>query len=171
MQALAPEHVVYAGTTSKSLAPGLRLGWLVVPVGLLELVVEARRLTDGPSTVDQLTLAELIVSGGYDRQVRRARLAYRRRRDFLVRALERRVPLARVTGIEAGQHVVLELAPGVTEQEAIARSAERGLVVESVGDYSAGVQPHRPALVVGYGTPPAHAWSGAVARLCAALEP
>ena len=72
LQALAPDHVVYAGTASKSLAPALRLGWLVVPPRLLDAVIA--QLTAGPSGLDQLTLAEFIDSGGYDRQIRRTRL-------------------------------------------------------------------------------------------------
>ena len=111
LQTLAPDHVMYAGTASKSLAPGLRLGWLVVPPRLLDAVIS--ELAAGPSVLDQLTLAEFITSGGYDRQVRRARLAYRRRRDRLASALRRQGRY--VTGIAAGLHAVLEL-PG-TEAE------------------------------------------------------
>src|SRR5215831_1356037 len=87
LQTLAPDRVIYAGTASKSLAPGLRLGWLVVPPRLLDAVTA--ELAAGPSGLDQLTLAEFITSGGYDRQIRRARLAYRRRRDRLAAALRR----------------------------------------------------------------------------------
>src|SRR5512146_267802 len=70
LQALAPEHVSYAGTASKSLAPGVRLGWLVVPGSLLDPLLAARAHGDWPSAIDQLTLAELIAAGGYDRHVR-----------------------------------------------------------------------------------------------------
>ena len=87
---------MYAGTASKSLAPGVRLGWLVVPGPLLDAVLAARAHGDWPSAIDQLTLAELIASGGYDRHVRRLRIAYRRRRDRLLAAVER------VRGIDAG---------------------------------------------------------------------
>ena len=95
-------HVVYAGTASKSLAPGLRLGWLVVPPRLLDAVTA--ELAAGPSALDQLTLAEFITTGGYDRQIRRARLAYRRRRDRLAAALRRQG--LHVTGIAAGLQAV-----------------------------------------------------------------
>jgi GntR family transcriptional regulator/MocR family aminotransferase len=170
LQALAPEHVVYAGTASKSLAPGLRLGWLVLPAHLVDQVAElkgaAGRLS---SSLDQLTLAEFIGSGAYDRQVRRARLAYRRRRDRLVAALRQDAPRVRVTGIAAGLHAVLRLPPGQREEDLVARGARHGLALEGLGAYSLGDHHARPALVVGYATPPGHAYTTAVARLCAVL--
>jgi GntR family transcriptional regulator / MocR family aminotransferase len=171
MQAHAPEHVIYAGTASKSLAPGLRLGWLVVPAHLVDEVAAAKARTDRhSSSFDQLTLAEFLNSGAYDRQVRRSRLAYRRRRDHLVAAVRRHVPQARVTGIAAGLHARLELPPGLDEDEIIARAAARhDLALEGLSAYCAESGPDRPALVIGYATPPEHAFTGAVARLMAVL--
>ena len=113
LQSLAPEHVVYGGTASKSLVPGLRLGWLVVPERLVGEVTEIKRAASRlSSSLDQLTLAEFIGSGGYDRQVRRVRLAYRQRRDRLVSELRRLVPGVAVTGIAAGLHVLVRLPAG-----------------------------------------------------------
>ena len=171
MQALAPEHIAYAGTASKSLAPGLRLGWLVVPAHLVEEVVEAKRLADaGTAALDQLTLAELIAAGGYDRHIRRCRLEYQRRRAHLVAELHRRVPGARVAGVAAGLQALVELPAGLGEDEAVAAAREHGVAVEALAAYGATAEPHVPALVVGYGTPPGHAFTTAVARLCAALK-
>jgi GntR family transcriptional regulator / MocR family aminotransferase len=170
LQALAPEHVVYGGTASKSLAPGLRLGWLVVPAGLVDDVIAVKALIDrNSSSIDQLTLAEFISSGGYDRQVRRSRLAYRHRRDRLVAALRQHAPAIQVSGITAGLHLLLELPAGQAEDDIIARAAARGLALEGLTPYNATPGPHPQALVVGYGTPPEHAFTGAVARLTAAL--
>jgi GntR family transcriptional regulator/MocR family aminotransferase len=171
MQALAPEHVVYGGTASKALAPGLRLGWLAVPGRLLEEVAAAARLAGGgPDTVSQLALAEFITSGGYDRQVRHARLAYRRRRDQLVSVLGQHVPGVRVTGVAAGLHALVRLRPGQTEAGVIAAAARRDLRLLGAGYASAGGPArHAPALVIGYACPPPHAFAPALARLTAAL--
>jgi GntR family transcriptional regulator / MocR family aminotransferase len=173
LQALAPDHVVYAGTASKSLAPGLRLGWLIVPPRLLDAVT-AQLAADpsGPPGPHQLTLAEFIASGGYDRQIRRARLAYRRRRDRLAAAVGRQGE--HVTGIAAGLHAVLGLPGPDIERRLVERAARRGLAVTGLEGYRAdGAGPRedggRAGLVIGYGRPPEHAYTTALARLCAVL--
>jgi GntR family transcriptional regulator/MocR family aminotransferase len=172
LQALAPESVVYAGTASKTLAPGVRLAWLVLPAALVDEVAAEKAGADRHTGVlDQLTLADLIGSGGYDRHVRRCRLMYRRRRDRLVAMLADRAPRARVTGLAAGMHAVVELPPGRDEEDVVARAAARGLALQGLGDFGPedGGPGRAAALVVGYGTPPAHAFTSALARLAAAL--
>ncbi|MFF3288129.1 PLP-dependent aminotransferase family protein [Streptomyces sp. NPDC003023] len=170
LQGLDPERVVYLGTASKSLAPGLRLAWMVLPQELVGEVLEAKGDVDWVSSaLDQLTLAEFIASGAYDRHVRGMRLRYRRRRDQLVRRLAEHAPGIRVSGIAAGLHAVLELPPG-TEGAAVRAAAWQGLAVETAGRFRhPDVPPGRDALVVGYATPSDSAWSGALDALCRAL--
>ncbi|MEV5468611.1 PLP-dependent aminotransferase family protein [Streptomyces griseoincarnatus] len=168
LQDLDPGRVVHLGTVSKSLAPGLRLGWMVVPPWLLPDVVDhggGRTV----SVVEQLALAEFLASGAYDRQVRAARLRYRRRRDALVKALAA-APHVRVTGIAAGLHAVLELPPGT--ERSVQRSATwQGLAVKGLDSFRhPGVtDPVGDALVVGYATPPDHAWTGTLDALLRSL--
>ncbi|MFF8671151.1 PLP-dependent aminotransferase family protein [Streptomyces sp. NPDC015242] len=170
LQGLDPDRVVYLGTASKSLAPGLRLAWMVLPPDLVEPVAEAKGGVDTCGVLDQLTLAEFLASGGYDRHVRAARLRYRRRRDALVAAVAARAPEARVTGIAAGLHVLLRLPPG-TERSVVQAAHWRGLALHGLAGYRHADAVAEPvdALVVGYGTPPDHAWSGALDALCAVL--
>jgi GntR family transcriptional regulator/MocR family aminotransferase len=167
LQGLAPEHVVYAGTASKSLAPGLRLAWIAVPEHLLDAVLREKRLADFNSPVlDQLTLAEFLSSGAHDRHVRRMRLRYRARRDRLVAALAERAPGVRVSGIAAGLHAVLRLPESAGPAEAlVARARSRGLALPDLA--AMGTLPDTgPALLVGYGAPPDHAFGGALELLC-----
>ena len=173
LQGLDPDHVVYLGTASKSLAPGLRLGWLVLPPALMEEAVAQKGVTDTCGVADQLTLAEFLTSGAYDRHVRAARLRYRRRRDALAEALAARAPEVRVTGIAAGLHAVLRLPPG-TERTVVQAAAWQGLAVHGLRRYRHAQAVAEPldaldALVVGYATPPDHAWAGALEALCRAL--
>jgi len=175
LQALAPDRVVYAGTASKSLAPSLRLGWLVVPPRLLDAVTA--ELVAGPSGIDQLTLAEFITSGDYDRQIRRARLAYRRRRDRLAMMLngqELRGQGLRISGIAAGLHAVLDCPRPSRERDIIARATAGGLALDGLEPYRApdelrGTDGERAGLVIGYSRPPEHAYTTALARLRAVL--
>ncbi|KOV93508.1 GntR family transcriptional regulator [Streptomyces sp. NRRL B-1140] len=170
LQGLDPDRVVYLGTASKSLAPGLRLAWMVLPPGLAEEVAAAKGGVDTCGVLDQLTLAGFLTSGAYDRHVRAARLRYRRRRDALVAAVAARAPEARVSGIAAGLHVLLRLPPG-TEQSVVQAAHWRGLALHGLARYTHLAARAEPvdALVVGYGTPPDHAWSGALDALCAVL--
>ncbi|WP_159051977.1 aminotransferase class I/II-fold pyridoxal phosphate-dependent enzyme, partial [Streptomyces niveiscabiei] len=168
LQDLAPDHVVYLGTASKSLAPGLRIAWLVLPPSL---TAEAARLNGAQSTsaLEQLTLAEFIDSGAYDRHVRASRLRYRRRRDDLVTAVTTHAPDVRVTGIAAGLHAVLSLPPG-TEHSVIHAAAWQSLALYGLTRFRhATLTTSRDALVVGYGTPSDHTWPAALAALCRVL--
>ncbi|WP_327435819.1 PLP-dependent aminotransferase family protein [Streptomyces sp. NBC_01201] len=170
LQGLDPERVVYLGTASKSLAPGLRLAWMVLPGGLVEEVCEAKGGFDWMSgALDQLTLAELIASGAYDRHVRAMRLRYRRRRDQLVEALAERAPDFRVSGIAAGLHAVLELPDG-TEQTVVQAATWQGLALERLSRFRhPDTEPGRDGLVIGYGTPSESGWAGALDALCRVL--
>lgn len=171
LQGLDPERVVYLGTASKSLAPGLRLAWMVLPKALVGEVVEAKGdVATVPSALDQLTLAEFIASGAYDRHVRSMRLRYRRRRDQLVEALAERAPECRVTGISAGLHAVVELPPGTDERTMIEAAAWQGLGIQGLSGFRhPSVAPGRAALVIGYGAPTDSAWTGALDALCRVL--
>ncbi|HET9141556.1 PLP-dependent aminotransferase family protein [Actinophytocola sp.] len=136
IQGLAPDSVVYAGSASKTLAPGLRLGWLVVPGGLVDAVAAAKITADrGSPALDQLVFADFLTRGEFDRHLRRMRPIYRRRRDLLLTALRDRAPLLRPAGIAAGLHLVAWLPPDLDEATVVAAAARRGVAVHGVTPY------------------------------------
>ncbi|MCX4992496.1 MULTISPECIES: PLP-dependent aminotransferase family protein [unclassified Streptomyces] len=137
LQGLDPEHVAYTGSVSKSLAPGLRLGWLLVPAAHVEEVVERKRTMDlGNPVLDQALLARFVERGDYDRQLRRCQRAYRERRDALVAALEEHFPGAEVSGIAAGLHVVAALPARYGPQDRFLElAAAAGAVVRLTAHY------------------------------------
>ncbi|MGZ4442364.1 MAG: MocR-like pyridoxine biosynthesis transcription factor PdxR [Nocardioidaceae bacterium] len=171
LQAMDPEHVVYAGSTSKTLAPGVRVGWMVLPSRLLEPVVEAKRYVDlQTGVVDQLTVADLLASHDYDRHVRSMRLRYRRRRDRLVEVL----------GRHAGRHVRgqlprsipagLQLVVRVPDEAAVlARAAERGLALGGLAAHFHRRERARQGLVVGFARPSESSYPRALQMLARVL--
>ena len=85
IQGLAPEHVIYGGSASKTLAPGMRLGWLVAPADLVDDLASFKLSLDrGSPSLDQLAFADFLVRGEFDHHLRRMRPIYRARRDALL---------------------------------------------------------------------------------------
>jgi GntR family transcriptional regulator / MocR family aminotransferase len=170
VQGLAPDLVAYAGSTSKTLAPGLRLGWLVVPDHLLDAVTAAKESDDlGTPVVEQLALADFLERGELDRHLRRTRAIYRARRDALVDALERLLPGCPPAGVAAGLHLVVHLPAGSDEQAVLDSARSRGLGVSGISEHR--VEPGPPALLLGYGRLPEPAVEPAVRLLADSLRP
>jgi GntR family transcriptional regulator/MocR family aminotransferase len=172
LQGLDPARVAYVGTASKTLAPALRLGWILAPAALAPAVaVEKLAADSGSPALDQLALAHLIASGDHDRHLRRARRAYAERRDRLVDALACALPGARVEGAAAGVHLVLAL-PDALDLVALRKAtAAHGVAAEPIAARHHGTPPAGPTrLVLGYGRIPTAGVDAAVAGLAAALH-
>lgn len=170
LQGLDREHVLYLGTASKSLAPGLRLGWLVVPDRLVDAIVEHKGDTEETvGFVNQLAMTEFVESGAYDRHIRAMRAQYRRRRRHLVETLARHAPDVRAAGMAAGLHVLLE-QPGRTGGELVRRIAAERLTVEPLDFFRhPDAASDRDGVVIGFAAPSPSGWSGVLDALIRAL--
>jgi len=151
VQGLDPGRVVHIGTASKTLAPGVRLGWMSLPADLVDEVRVAKGAADsGSPAVDQLAFEELLSSGEYERHVARARRAYRGRRDRVIRALAAALPGLPVQGASAGMHLLLRFRDGEDDRAASAAAAEDGVRVRALSELHLTPGPER-GLLIGYG--------------------
>ncbi len=171
LQGLAPDRVVYMGTVSKTLAPGMRLGWLVLPSSLLAAVAQAKALDDlGCPALDQLVLARLLATSAYDRHLRRARRRNRARRDALIAAVARELPGASVSGISAGLHALVHLPHAVDSHELMRVAEDRSLRVYPLELHRIEPRELADSLVMGYANLSEPAIEEGVRRLAAVLR-
>jgi GntR family transcriptional regulator/MocR family aminotransferase len=163
-------RVIYVGSFSKTLFPGLRLGFVIVPPDLQERLVAARAATDQhPPILDQLVLADFIVEGHFARHLRRMRVAYRERLEALVAAAERFCAgVLRLRPVHTGLHALADL-DGVAAERASAEAAARGVEATALSAYLAGRGRALNALVLGFGAVRPEAVGRGMERLAAAL--
>ncbi|MCE7081058.1 PLP-dependent aminotransferase family protein [Streptomyces sp. ST2-7A] len=172
LRALLPERVHHLGSLSKTLAPGLRIGWLIAPPALRPALVEAKRLADlGTSVPPQLVVAHLMESGALERHLRFLRARHRRRRDAMITALAEHLPGGTVHGAAAGLHLTVTFATG-DDLRAATAALEAGVRVHPLSWH---VSPntrgsHRPGLVLGYAAHPPGAIAEGVALLGGAVR-
>ncbi len=169
IQGLDPDRVAYAGTASKTLAPGFRLGWLVLPAALIDPFTEAKLLADrGSPVLDQLAFADFLARGEFDRHLRRMRPVYRSRRDALLQALGEYLPDFEPAGIAAGLHLVTWLPADLDEAYVIAGAARAGVAVAGVSPYR--LAPSlRSGLIFGYSNLSERAITDGVKRISAGV--
>jgi GntR family transcriptional regulator/MocR family aminotransferase len=145
------ERTIYVGTFSRTVFPALRVGYLIVPKELTRAFTAAKWLNDQHSaTLEQLTLAEFIRTGGYERHLRRVRRKNTARRRTLLEAIHTYLgDRVEVTGEGAGAHVVLWPKRRIAESSLVAQAAARGVGVYGIARYFV-TRPSRVGVVLGY---------------------
>jgi GntR family transcriptional regulator/MocR family aminotransferase len=170
LQGLDPDHVIYAGSASKTLAPALRIGWLVVPPSLLQAVCDEKSLADrGTARIEQHAFADFLTRGELDRHLRRMRARYRARRDALIESLTQALPEAAILGVAAGLHVTVQLPDRDDEQTICEEARRRRIDLETMSDYHSNRRAP-PTLLLGYANVPEPAIRAGVDELANAVR-
>ena len=148
----ARDRVIYIGTFSKALCPGVRLGYVVVPPELWDRFYQTRLAFDFfTPTLYQRALAEFLDDGHFARHLRRMRSAYLERRDALLRGLAQHCgDLLTIHNSDAGLHVTALLRVGLDDQDVVARLARRGLAAISLSTSYIGSETQQ-GLLLGFG--------------------
>jgi GntR family transcriptional regulator / MocR family aminotransferase len=172
LQGLAPDRVFLIGTASKSLAPAVRLGWVLAPAGLAGAVAAEKEMSDrGSCTLDQVALATLLTSGRYDRHLRRMRAVYAARRRALVAAFARHAPAVPLTGLAAGFHAVAHLSAEPGEAAVIAAARDLRVGLHGIAEYRSAPDPAAPPLLLmGFGNTGERAIEPAIAAIADLLR-
>ena len=154
LQGLAPDLVAFVGTTSKTLAPALRLAWIVPPshlIGDVENVLLVTGVT--PPTLDQIAMASFIEDAALERHLRSMRRRYRAKREVLVDALRMYLPEVRVSGTAAGLHLLAWLPDHADEHATAMRVRRSGVGVHELHRHCTTHAPSAPALLLGFALP------------------
>lgn len=164
LRSVLPDHVCYAGSVSKLLAPALRIGWVLAPPKYRDALVAAKRFADlGNAALPQLVLAQLMESGEMERQLRLLRTRHRRRRDTMVDAIRTHLPDAEVHGAAAGLHLMISFDAKFADTDLAAAALAQGVKVQPLSWHSQ--RSPRPGLVLGYAASAPTAISEGVAIL------
>lgn len=171
MQGLAPDNVIYAGTASKTLAPALRLGWVVAPPDLLLMLEdEARQIDYGRGRIDQFALAHFIRTGDYDRHLRKMRALYRDRRGVLLALLSAELPEVEVGGVSAGLHVTARFPRRLDEPGILESAIKRDMGVSFMRQHYIGPAPNESTLLLSYANMPEAALRTGLRTLAAIVD-
>lgn len=130
------ERVIYLGTFSKSVAPSIRISYMVLPQSLMKSYEErGRDFSVTVSKDDQKIIEMFIREGHYERHLNRMRALYKSKHDLLLSLLKQMTDICQVSGENAGLHVVLRFVNGLTEKEAIIRAENAGVRVYGISEY------------------------------------
>jgi GntR family transcriptional regulator/MocR family aminotransferase len=133
LQGLAPDRVLYIGSASKRLTPGMRLGWMLPPSWLSWALISAKAIEDAGSEIaGPLAEGGFIARGELERHLRRMRLRYAERRDALLAALAHALPTWQPHGGAGGLHMVVALPQDVDEPALLAAAARHGVGIEGL---------------------------------------
>jgi GntR family transcriptional regulator/MocR family aminotransferase len=145
--------VIYIGTFSRSIAPAIRVSYLVLPVQLLERYEEVgRRFSCTVSRIDQGILRLFMERGYYERHLNKMRALYKNKHDILLGEIRRIDGVKQILGERAGVHILVQLSSDVTEETRVAEAAKVGVKVYPLSEYCIDQSRQEPSILLGFAT-------------------
>lgn len=151
----AAQRVIYLGTFSKSIAPAIRISYLVLPEPLLERYEQVgRSFSCTVSRIDQQMLQLFMERGYYERHLNKMRALYKSKHDILLAELKKLNSVRKIRGDKAGVHILLQMNPEISEQEWIDRAGHAGIKVYPLSEYCIDREKPKtaPTILLGYAT-------------------
>ncbi|KZE73372.1 GntR family transcriptional regulator [Paenibacillus elgii] len=171
LQGLEPDRVLYIGSFSKILSPALRMGYLILPMPLVESCRRLKWYADlHKPSMDQLILARFMEGGYLERHIAKMKKLYKSRRDCLIDCLRSAFPgRVNIIGDSTGLHLVAEFPGRRFDEEAVRRIKRMGVKVYLVEEHANDKEAQRSRLILGYGHLPKEDIQEGIARLSRAL--
>lgn len=144
-------RVIYLGTFSKSIAPAIRMSYMVLPKELADIYLDkCGFISSTVSVVDQLIVQHFVEDGYYERHLNKTRSLYKGRHDLLIKGLSPLADVCRISGEHAGVHLLLTFDGEVTEEDLIEKAKEAGIRVYGLSDYMIGEKEVKATVLLGY---------------------
>ncbi|HHX59931.1 MAG TPA: PLP-dependent aminotransferase family protein [Epulopiscium sp.] len=147
--------VIYMGTFSKSLTPGLRISYMVLPEELLTVYKEKLNFYICPvSTFQQKALYHFINEGYFGRHLNKMRNVYKKKREILVAEIKKCLPYAEISGAKVGLHLLIKINRGISEDVLIGVAKEKGIRIYGISQFYLDntTQNTEPMLLLGFAT-------------------
>ena len=165
------EKIIYLNTFARTLAPSLRIAYMILPMGLLNKYHELFSFSSCTvSTFEQSTLRRFLQQGYYERHINRMRTIYRERRDVFVSALSPILSQFTISGSEAGIHFLIHSNTGMTEKQMIEYAKKEGVKIYGLSDYYIDDLKETHTVLLGFGGLSKEALRQAAARLIKAWK-
>lgn len=147
------QRVIYIGTFSKSIAPSIRISYLVLPLPLLERYEQVgRSFSCTVSRTDQKVLQYFMERGYFERHLNKMRALYKSKHDVLLAGLKGMRSVKRILGERSGVHILLQMNGEMSEQERILRAEQAGVKVYPLSEYCIDQRIYEPTVMLGYAT-------------------
>lgn len=130
------DKVIYLGSFSKSLAPSLRISYMILPSSLIKILKEdAPFFICSVPVIEQIVMAKFIGNGHFERHLNKMRRIYKKKRELLIENLSIKNKVLDISGADSGLHIVVEFETDKTDEEILEKAKDKGIKIQSLSEF------------------------------------